>query len=136
MLKKTIKFTDYNGLEREEVFYFNLNKAEIADMELTTKGGLTTKINAIIETKDAATLVSLFKDIILKSYGEKSTDGLRFVKKDSNGRPLSEAFAETEAFTELYMELILNSDAASAFINGIIPQDVQTQAKSISENKK
>ena len=120
MLKKRIAYTDYNGTKREEDFYFNLNKAEIMEMEMSTTGGLTEMINRIIETQDAPSIIKVFKDIIMKAYGEKSPDGKRFVKSQE----LSESFAQTEAYSELFMELASDSEAASKFVNGIIPADM------------
>ena len=120
MLKKHIAYTDYNGTKREEDFYFNLTKAEIMEMEMSTTGGLTEMINRIIETQDAPSIIKVFKDIIMKAYGEKSPDGKRFVKSQE----LSESFAQTEAYSELFMELASDSEAASKFVNGIIPADM------------
>lgn len=120
MLKKRITYTDYNGNKREEDFYFNLTKAEIMEMEMSTSGGLTEMIQRIIETQDAPSIIKVFKDIIMKAYGEKSPDGKRFVKSQE----LSEAFSQTEAYSELFMELASDSDAASKFVNGIIPADM------------
>lgn len=125
MLKKVISYTDYDGNERKETFYFNLSKAEIAEMELSTSGGLAQMIQKIIDEKDHPKIVRIFKDLILKSYGEKSPDGKRFVKSEE----ISNAFAQTEAYSELFMELASNADAASAFINGIVPADVAEAAK-------
>jgi len=118
MLKKTITYTDYDGVERTEDFFFNLSKAEIAEMELSNNGGIERMIQQIAMTQDRKRLIELFKDIILKSYGEKSLDGRRFIKS----KELSEAFSQTEAYSELFMQLATDSDMASAFINGILPQ--------------
>lgn len=126
MLKKTIKYFDYNDEPREEDFYFNLSKAELAEMELSTTGGLDETIRRISSTKDTPKLVQLFKDIILRSYGEKSPDGKRFIKSEE----LSTAFSQTEAYTELFMELATNADSAAAFIKGIIPSDMRKQIAS------
>lgn len=82
MLKKTISYTDYDGNKREEDFYFNLNKAELAEMELSTTGGIQNYINRIVAAQDTATLVKIFKELILKAYGQKSLDGKRFIKND------------------------------------------------------
>ncbi len=120
MLKKTIKFTDYNGVERTEDFFFNLNKAEIAEMEMSYAGGLTTYINRIIAAQDNPTLVKLFKDLILMSYGVKSDDGREFVKNDE----IRNKFKHTEAYSILFMELSTNADAAAEFVTGIIPKDL------------
>ena len=123
MLKKTIKYTDYNGVERTEDFYFNLNKAEIMEMQLTTVGGLDAYLKKIISAQDMPTLMRIFKDLVLKSYGVKSDDGRRFIKNDK----LREEFEQTEAYSILYMELSTDAESAAAFVNGIIPADVAKQ---------
>lgn len=128
MLKKPIKYTDYNGVERSENFYFNLSKAELMEMEMGTTGGFTEMIKRIVAAQDQPTLMKIFKEFILKAYGEKSADGKRFMKKDEFGRPLSANFEQTEAYSVLYMELITNADAASEFINGVVPADIAKQA--------
>lgn len=120
MIKKTINYVDYNGTDRTEDFYFNLSKAEIAEMELSTIGGLSEKIKRIVESKDQAEIVKEFKRIITKSYGIKSQDGKRFIKS----KELTEEFMQTEAYSKLFMELATNEDAASSFIQGIIPKNL------------
>lgn len=117
MLKKQIIYTDYNGVERKEEFLFNLTKAEIAEMEHSVDGGLSAKIQKITESKDQGEIVKLFKELILASYGVKSEDGKRFIKS----KELSLEFSQTEAYSELFMELGTNEKAASQFIEGIIP---------------
>lgn len=118
MLKKRIKYTDYNNVEREEDFYFNFNKAEVAEMELGTEGGLEQHLQKIVDTTDGKALMELFKKLVLDSYGEKSPDGKRFIKSEE----LSLAFSQTEAYPELFMELTHDSNAAAEFVNGIIPK--------------
>lgn len=117
MLKKTVTYTDYNGVERTEDFYFNLSKAEVAEMELSVDGGLGAMIENIVNAKDNKQIVALFKDLVLKAYGEKSPDGRRFMKS----KEISEAFSQTEAYSEIFMELALDEKAASDFVNGILP---------------
>ena len=126
MLKKTITYTDFNGVERTEDFYFNLTKAEIAEMELEVPGGMTTMIERITKTQDAPSLIKVFKDLILRSYGKKSDDGRRFIKN----KELVEEFKDSEAYSELFMELATNAEAASAFVNGITPK-IPEAAKNI-----
>lgn len=120
MLKKTITYTDYNGSERTEDFYFNLSKAEIMEMEMGTTGGLAQMINNVIAAKDSPTIVKIFKELVLKAYGEKSPDGKRFIKSDE----IATSFSQTEAYSILFMELATNSEAASKFVNGIVPADM------------
>lgn len=117
MLKKTITFTDYNGNTRTEDFYFNLNEAEVTEMNLSVAGGLTQMIQRIVAAQDGKSIIGTFKEIILKAYGEKSPDGRRFIKSQE----LSDAFAQTEAYSKLFMELATDADAAAVFVNGIIP---------------
>lgn len=119
MLKKTITYTDYNGVSRTEDFYFNLSKAEFIEMELGTVGGFTEMVQKIINTQDAPSLIKIFKELVLKAYGEKSADGRRFIKSEE----LSIAFSQTEAYTELFTELATNAEAAAAFINGLAPKE-------------
>lgn len=123
MLKKTITYTDYNGLERTEDFYFNLSKAEIMEMEMSTTGGFAEMLQKIVAAQDAPAIIKVFKDITLKAYGEKSADGKRFIKSDE----LREAFSQTEAYSQLFMELATDADAASNFIKAIIPADLEKE---------
>lgn len=125
MLKKTITYTDYKGNERTEDFYFNLTKAEVMEMELSTTGGLAEMIQNIVSAQDAPAIIKVFKELILKAYGERSLDGKQFMKK--NGE-LAAAFAETEAYSVLFMELATDDKAAAAFVNGIVPADLQQNA--------
>lgn len=120
MLKKTIKYVDYHGVERKEDFFFNLSKAEIMEMEMSTAGGLASMIEKVVAAQDQPTIIRIFKDLILKAYGEKSPDGKRFMKSPE----LSAAFSQTEAYSILFMELATDANAASAFVNGIVPSDV------------
>ena len=119
MYIKAITYTDYDGEERTENFCFNLNKAEIAEMDLSATGGLESTIKEIIAAKDNAKLVQLFKGLILKAYGVKSPDGRRFIKSAQ----LSEEFSQTEAYSELYLELVTDAGKASEFVKGIMPQE-------------
>ena len=134
MFTKTIKYTDYNGVEREEKFLFNLSKAELTEMELGTTGGLSETIKKIIETQDTPSIIKIFKDLILKSYGEKSSDGKRFIKVDDNGKPLSIGFSQTEAYSQLFMELATDDEKAAEFVNGLIPADLK-DAKLLNDGK-
>ena len=128
MLKKTIKYVDYNGVEREEDFYFDLSKAEITEMELSQDGGMSNLIQKIVNTKDMPSLIKIFKQLILKSYGEKSADGRRFIKSEQ----LSTEFTQTPAYSELFMELATDEKAAANFINSIVPQEISGKSKELA----
>lgn len=123
MLKKTITYTDFNNTERTEDFYFNLSTTELSDMENSTPGGLAAKIQEVVTAQDLQSIIKIFKELILKSYGEKSQDGRRFIKSEA----LSEAFSQTQAFETLFIELAKDEKAASEFVNGIIPAYIAKQ---------
>lgn len=127
MIKETITYVDYNGVERKEDFYFNLTKAEIMEMEMSTKGGLAEMIQRIVAAQDQPAIIKIFKDLITKAYGVKSPDGKRFIK---NAEVLDE-FVQTEAFSQMFMKLATDADAAAKFVNGIVPADM---AKQIAAN--
>ena len=124
MIMKTIKYVDYDGVERSESFYVNLSKAELVSMDFEVEGGFKKKLEKVIESQNQKELIEIFKDIIFRSYGEKSADGRRFIKS----KEISEAFTQTEAYSELFMELATDAKAAEAFIKGIMPADVAKEA--------
>lgn len=128
MFKKTIEYVDFNGESRKEDFYFNLTKAEIMEMELGKSGGMTGYIEKITNAQSGPEIVNLFKELILKSYGEKDPEGKRFIKNDA----IREAFAQTEAYSELFMELATDADAAAEFVNSIVPAEARQNAKQLT----
>ena len=127
MIKETITYTDYNGTERKEDFYFNLTKAEIMEMEMSTQGGLAEMIQRIVAAQDQPAIIKIFKELIIKAYGVKSPDGKRFIK---NAQVVDE-FVQTEAFSQMFMKLATDADAAAKFVNGVVPADM---AKQIAAN--
>lgn len=124
MLKKTITYPDFDGNTRTEDFYFNLKKSEILEMHLETVGGLKQMLETIIAKQDAPKMTAVFKELILKSYGEKSADGKRFIKSEE----LSKEFEETNAYDILFVEL-MDANNAAAFINGIIPAELADEVE-------
>lgn len=130
MLKKTYTYTDWNGKERTEDFYFHLSKSKLSEMDLK-KGGYAEWVEEIIAAKDNETLVETFKKTILASYGEIAPDGRRFIQSDE----LSEAFSQTPAYDMLFMELISSADAAAKFFNSIVPEDVKKAAEAEKAKK-
>lgn len=129
MIKKTVTYSDFDGTTRTEDFYFNLTKAELAEMELSFKGGLSQLLEKIIKEQDQKKIIEYFKKIVIGAYGEKSLDGRNFVKNDQ----IRSDFASTMAYSEIFMELATDADAAAAFVNGIMPKDVASEAS--IENK-
>lgn len=122
MWKETLTYTDYDGNERTEDFLFNLTKAEVAEMELSTAGGIEQMVNTIVQTRDGKRIIEVFKDLILRSYGVKSPDGKRFIKSQD----LRDEFSQTEAYSDLFISLATDDKHAAKFINGILPKPDQS----------
>ena len=131
MISKTISYTDFNGVERTEKFYFHLSEAELTELNVSYPGGLSSYINRISETDDQAEIVAIFKKIVSMSYGIKSDDGRRFQKSEE----ITRDFLETNAYSELFMELASNADAAIEFINGLVPADLAERSKKMMEKQ-
>lgn len=127
MLKKTLIYKDFDGNDRKEDFYFNLTKAEITEMELSIDGGFGEMLQKIVDSKDGKRIIAIFKDLVIRSYGVKSPDGKRFIKNDE----VRDEFVQSQAYSDIFMELATDADAASAFVKGIMPPDLVSQ---IDEN--
>ena len=131
MFKKTVTYEDYKGNTRTEDFYFNLNKAELVELELSTKGGLTVTMDRIIAAQDNPTLFKIFKDLVSKSYGVLSDDGRKFVKNQE----VLDDFMQTEAYSIIFSELATNAEAAAEFFNNVIPQNLAKELAEEEANK-
>lgn len=129
MLAKKINYTDYDGNPRTEECLFFLSKSDLLEMDMSTTGGMEKLLRKIINTQDTPKLYAIIKDIVMKSYGVKSDDGRRFIKN----KTLSEEFSQTEAFSELIVELFSDPDKLAEFIRGILPQDIASQLPSDTE---
>ena len=131
MIKKTVTYKDYNGIERTETFYFHYTPAELLDMEMSTEGGFAERVQRIIDAKDQTSLLKVIKKFVLDAYGVKSDDGRRFIKSAD----VKEAFVECPAYSEIYMELLSDDAVAAEFINGIIPDDMRDRISAmVSKN--
>lgn len=122
MIKQTITYKDYNGVERTEDFFFNMSESEIVEFAATADGDLGENLKNMIESKDGNKIMKTFKDFIARSYGEKSSDGKRFQKGENQA--LFKAFSETQAYNQLFMHMVTDPDFAASFIQGVIPQEM------------
>jgi hypothetical protein len=129
MIKKAITFLDLDGNSITEEFYFNLNKAELVELEASTKKGLSDTLVDIVKENDRHAIIEHFKKIILMAYGVRSDDGRRFIKSQE----LRDAFEQTDAYSELFVELGTNADSAAAFINGIVPAAVSQTVSDVEQ---
>lgn len=121
MIKKTLTYKDLNGGERTETFYFHYYESEILEMELSVDGGFAERVKRIIEAKDQPTLIRVIKKFVLDAYGVKSDDGKQFIKNDA----VRAQFEQCPAFSDIFMELVLNDKKASDFVNGVVPEGMK-----------
>lgn len=127
MIKKTITYEDYDGNPVTEDFHFNLSKAELAEMELAHKGGFKKYIESIIATEDGKKLVAVFKDLLVLTVGRKSEDGRRFIKSQE----IIDDFTQTNAYSEMFIELATNAEQAAVFINGVAPESLRKELEGV-----
>ena len=127
MLKKTFQYTDFNGNEQEETFYFNLSKSEVIEYELQERAGMSTTLQRIVEERDNQKILAHFKDLVMKSVGRKSDDGRRFVKNDE----IREDFLASPAYDEMFVWLMSEPGAGADFVNNVLPQDLEGFVKKV-----
>lgn len=127
MLRKEVKYKDFDGNDRKDVLWFHLNEVEITEMDIETSGGLVKYMESIIDTNDVNQLIAIFKDLLIRSYGERSMDGKHFYKDDK----IRNEFVSSAAYPVLYMEMVSDADKAVEFINGIVPSNIREQMAKI-----
>ena len=132
MLRRPVKYTDYEGNPATTICYFHLNKFEWLELETYTKGGLIENLENAIETNNAKKTIDLLKKIILRAYGEKNPETGAFEKDDDRAI----RFSKTEAFSELFYELAYDESKSREFFLGLIPPEVRENAlKKLEETK-
>ena len=127
MLRKEVEYKDFDGNDRKDILWFHLNEVEITEMDLETSGGLVKYMESIIDTKDVDRLITIFKDLLIRSYGERSMDGKHFYKDDK----IRNEFVSSAAYPVLYMEMVSDANKAVEFINGIVPSNIREQMAKI-----
>lgn len=131
MVKRTIKYTDFNGEQRVEDFYFNLTAAEVAKMEWSKNGGLSTFMKRIFDAKDITEITKVIDMMIMEAYGEKSDDGKYFVKGKDHEK--ARAFMETQAYSDFYFDLISRKGAMAQFFNELVPKELADKAEAMAK---
>lgn len=116
MLKKTIEYVDFNGVSREEDFYFHLSTPELTRMEAKYGGDLFKHIMKVVDKGDFKAVVATLEDLILTSYGEKTEDGRSFRKDPQSTKD----FEYSNAYAVLFEELFTNPDASREFGEGVV----------------
>ena len=136
MFKEEITYKDYNNLERTETFYFKLTTSELQEMQASYPGGMSEHMASISARKDMPEMMKFFKELIMKSYGEKSPDGRRLMKQDGE---LAKAFVETPAYDIIFQKIFTEENGMIDFIVGIMPSDIaekmRPEIRKMKENR-
>lgn len=123
MIKKTIKYEDFNGNTVEEDFYFHISKADLLEMEVGVEGGLSELLKKVAASENPKEILAHYKEIVLSSVGRKSEDGKRFVKTQE----IRDEFAQSEAYSELLIELATDAEASAAWVRGVLPGNISIE---------
>lgn len=119
MIKKTLTYTNFNGAEVTEDFYFHISKAELLEMEISANGTLQQQLQAIVASNDGARILPKFKEIIRMSFGHKTPDGA-FIKRPE----FVEQFEGSGAYETLFLSFMQNAGEFAEFVNGLVPADL------------
>lgn len=129
MLKKTIQYEDFNGNTQEKVCYFHLAKSELVELEASRPKGFQAYMQKVIDEENGRELIGAFKELILLAYGKRSADGSSFNKSEE----LRDEFLGSPAYDALFMELVTDAEKATAFINGIIPDNLEKEVAKLTK---
>jgi hypothetical protein len=125
MIKKTVKYEDFNGVERTEDLWFNLTKTELNNINFKHHGTYGEQLKGVVDSKDIRVIKELFDEIIIKAYGIKSEDGRNFRKSPA----IVDDFVTSAAYDALMTELLSDESAAAALFVGALPKDMQEEVK-------
>ena len=132
MFMHTVKYEDFNGVQKERDIYFNMSEPEMTFWETSESGGLSNIIDRITKTKDTPMIMKYFEEIIDRSYGIKSDDGESFDKSEA----ILNKFKHSKAFEVFFMQLISDPDFAIKWIQGLLPAKYRDAiSKEEMENK-
>lgn len=131
MLKKTVKFKNYDDVEITKDLYFNLRKDELISMQFEENGGLDKLLTKMQNEKDSKEIMKMFEKILKASYGEKSPDGNEFIKSEE----VWNRFKSSNAYEVLFMELVSDANKLSQFIESVIPKFTQAEQDKIKTNQ-
>lgn len=123
MLKKTVTYENFDGEIETKDFWFNLNKAELAEFEADEPDGFKATVEKAVEDHNTKEIIRIFKKILISAYGVRTAEG-GFRKSEA----LKEAFEEGPAYPEIFMELASDEAACRAFVEGVMPKNLKQVA--------
>ena len=145
MLRKVIKYTDYDGNEKEFEAYFNLNKMECMDLDLEfeSEGGLLEHLRAMLKNTDGEEMrkkpaIDFIKLLVDRSYGIRpKEDRTLFMKEDEDGKPLIRKFKASPAYSTFVYNLLSGEESLDDFATNVLPSvataDMESARKRLRE---
>ena len=131
MLKREITFLDLDGNPVTDTFYFHLSKATMIRMESMYPEGLKGYLDAVVATNDKALILATFENLIRQAYGIRHEDNRQFVQSDA----LSDAFMQTDAYSEFIMDILSDPMKAASFVADIVPADMREGLSTLEETE-
>lgn len=135
MIKKTLTFKNFKNETETEDFHFNMSEGELTKMQVAAidqkNESFSDKLDKISKGLQGKELVDIIDDLVLRSYGVKSTDQKRFVKNSA----LLEEFTSSGAYSVLITELFSLDGSLAEFVNGVVPEDMVKNSKAAAEKE-
>lgn len=132
MFSDTITYKDFNGNQCSETLYFNISETEGFKFLNSVEGGYDAYLQTILDKFDKlnddddhqkikmiSDLISVYEDIILAAYGEKSEDGKRFMKSDE----ITNGFRCSAAYDALIQKFFEDPEYAVKFTVAVLPNN-------------
>lgn len=132
MYRTSVKYENFNGVEKERTLYFNLTNQELAEMKYSTNGDFEEIIEEVIKNKDYVKMLNVFEELVKKAYGEKSEDGEYFDKSEE----VFNRFKYSNAYDAFMNKLMTKDDELQNFVFNVIPKSLSDEAKKNAEVKK
>lgn len=127
MLERKFTYEGFDGKTYTDTWGFYLSKADLLEIQLGSFVGLDVLIKRLIDAQNGKEIMAIIKEIILKSVGKPSADGRRFIRNEET----REEFYQTDAYSQLFEELVTDSDKAMAFVTAIVPRELGEKMREI-----
>lgn len=115
MFKHTVEYNDFNGNERTEDLYFHLATHEVTRLEASIGMSLEDHITELQTNQKVPELLAFLEKVMINAFGVKSADGKTFRKT----KEIHEEFEYSQAYAELFEQVVTNPDLARKFGEGV-----------------
>lgn len=120
-VKRTISFKNLDGQDVSEDWYFSLDEADAAELDLAHRKDLAEYLADIDKNKNTKEMLNVWRALLFASVGKR--DGNLLVKDETTLRQ----FKFGGAYKQMFAELVESPDAGAEFFVSIMPDKVQKQ---------